>query len=97
MWEAVASWGPPNFSPPPRPSPHIDDPNSWYKFKNLFRIQWHGNPQAYAVWQDESLNMILRSAAERAHRIKFEQRIFAVFGLISALGVNRHIHVPSSA
>eukprot|EP00959_Pyramimonas_sp_CCMP1952_P396411 8305544-Pyramimonas_sp.AAC.2 len=63
----------------------------------IFRIRWHGNPRFYAVWQDESLNMTLRTAAEKASRIKFEFRIFKIFGLLANLGISRYIHAPNIA
>ena len=59
------------------------------------RIKWAGNPKAYACYIDEGLNLLLRSTAERAHRIKFEYRIFKLFNLVSKLGLNRFIYMPS--
>eukprot|EP00959_Pyramimonas_sp_CCMP1952_P459145 9477781-Pyramimonas_sp.AAC.1 len=58
------------------------------------RIRWAGNPKFYACYVDEGLNMLLRSTAERSHRIKFEYRIFKLFLLVSKLGLNRYVYVP---
>ena len=48
----------------------------------------HGNPKYYGTFKDESLNMILRTVAAFAHRLKLEYRVFALFKLQGALKLN---------
>ena len=58
------------------------------------RIKFQGNPTKYGVWIDETLNLLFRSCAERAHQIKFEPRIFKMFRTIAHLGLDKRIYVP---
>eukprot|EP00959_Pyramimonas_sp_CCMP1952_P384553 8059620-Pyramimonas_sp.AAC.1 len=63
--------------------------------QHLTRIRWHGNPHAYAVWQDEALNICLRSAAERSSHV--DSQVFRMFALLSDLGVSKYIYVPKAS
>ena len=41
----------------------------------------------YAGFVDESLNMVLRSAAMFAHRSSLEKRVFTLFNMQGAMGL----------
>ena len=50
-----------------------------------------GNPKYYSCFTDESLNIILRSAVQYAHRSTMEIRVFRMFHLRGVLQLGQHI------
>ena len=50
-----------------------------------------GNPRLYGGWIDESLNKTLRTAAQRAHRINMECRVFQLFDIQGGLDIGGEI------
>lgn len=58
------------------------------------RIAYQGNPTFYAVWVDESLNLMFRTVAEHAHPIKFEYRVFKHTNIIAHLGLDPRLYSP---
>ena len=45
------------------------------------RISYFGAPKNYDTFVDEGLNLLLRQVAARAHKLKYEFRIFRLFNL----------------
>ena len=54
-------------------------------------IPFKGNTFMYSVWQDESLNRILRDVCARVHRAHMEVRVFAMFQLHGRLELSPYI------
>ena len=50
-----------------------------------------GNPRLYGGWVDESLNKTLRTAAQHAHRINLECRVFELFDIQGGLDLGCEI------
>ena len=50
-----------------------------------------GNPAAYACWRDESLNFVLRTLAEHAHRTTFYMRIHQSFCVVGSMRLNAYL------
>ena len=64
----------------------------WISFRYIcFRIGWQGNPREYAVWTDESLNLLLRTVVQHVHALRFDERTLASMNLIGALRLNKFI------
>ena len=42
-------------------------------FHLVKNIEWHGNPNAYATWLDESLSRVLKAACKNASTANFGQ------------------------
>ena len=55
------------------------------------RIGFQGNCKFYACWIDESLNQLLRTAAQFAHRANHAVRIFELFMLQGKMGLNKFL------
>ena len=49
----------------------------------MYRIPRFGNPRFYWTFIDEGLNVVLRALAMKAHRSRWEERVFRLFHLIS--------------
>ena len=66
------------------------------RWKNCLsaRIQFLGNPRYYAVFIDESINLLLRTSGEHSHQCKFEERIFRSFNMIGKFGLNKYVYPP---
>ncbi len=47
-----------------------------------------GNASLYAAWVDESLNIVLRTLAQRAHPLTFDYRVQQGFLMCAVLGLN---------
>ena len=53
------------------------------------RLQWQGNCRVYSTFVDESLNLVLRTAAQFAHRANHALRVLQLFTLQGRLGLNK--------
>jgi hypothetical protein len=54
-----------------------------------------GNPRYYSCFVDESLNMILRTVAQFAHRATLEVRVFTMFHLRGSLRLGKYLFSPN--
>lgn len=57
----------------------------------ISRTQYLGNPSLYDTFCDESLNLALRSCAERSHRSTLERSVYQCFSIMGTLKVNPHL------
>lgn len=55
------------------------------------RVQWQGNCRFYSTYLDESLNLVLRTCAQFAHRANQASRIFHLFALRAKLGLSSYL------
>jgi hypothetical protein len=55
------------------------------------RTVLHGNPKMYSTFLDESLNLLLRNLAARAHRRTHAGRVLRMMNLVGELELNEYI------
>ena len=61
------------------------------------RFGHQGNPRAYSTFLDESLNLVLRTCAQFAHRKNQATRIFSLFALRGAMGLSQYLFGAAEA
>eukprot|EP00959_Pyramimonas_sp_CCMP1952_P457418 9474912-Pyramimonas_sp.AAC.1 len=58
------------------------------------RTWYYGPPRFYSTWQDESLNFVIRSMAQRSHRQCMEMSIFRAYSLLGSVRPDMPIYGP---